>query len=161
MDEEMQVLVCHALSGVQKLKEASHACVVFEEESNLESWGSHDDMDMLNNLFWINVTNMYDAEENNTAWSFDSHDMNALCWNKSMERDWLCDTKFGHYVCEYYWLDAFGVCHGYSKIRGQQMVKEEGCQKLRGCSNRTAWACRELVCMKRALKRVARGQIGQ
>ncbi|MCO5567725.1 hypothetical protein L7F22_021419 [Adiantum nelumboides] len=82
MDEEMQVLVCHALSQVQKLKEASHACVVLEEESNLESWGSHDDMDMLNNLSWINVTNMYNAEENNTSWSFDSHDMNALCWKQ-------------------------------------------------------------------------------
>ncbi|MCO5554057.1 hypothetical protein L7F22_007583 [Adiantum nelumboides] len=60
MDEEIQVLVCHALSRVQKLKEASHACVVFEEEANLESWGSHhDDMDILNNWSWINVTNMY------------------------------------------------------------------------------------------------------
>ncbi|MCO5578465.1 hypothetical protein L7F22_032308 [Adiantum nelumboides] len=105
MDEEMQVLVCHALSRVQKLKEASHACVVFEEESNLESWGSHDDMDMLNNLSWIDVTNMYNAEENYIAWSFDSHDMNALCWNKSMERDWLCDTKFGHCVCPIYASD--------------------------------------------------------
>ncbi|MCO5590604.1 hypothetical protein L7F22_044575 [Adiantum nelumboides] len=105
MDEEMQVLVCHALSRVQKLKEASHACVVFEEESNLESWGSHDNMDMLNNLSWFNVTNMYNAEENNTAWSFDSHDMNALCWNKSMERDWPCDTKFGHCVCPIYASD--------------------------------------------------------
>ncbi|MCO5579542.1 hypothetical protein L7F22_033399 [Adiantum nelumboides] len=80
MDEEMQVLVCHALPRVQKLKEASHACVVFEEEFNLENWGSHDDMDILNNLSWIIVTNMYHGEENNTAWSFDSHDMNALCW---------------------------------------------------------------------------------
>ncbi|MCO5598280.1 hypothetical protein L7F22_052372 [Adiantum nelumboides] len=44
MDEEMQVLVCHAMSQY--------------------------------------ATNMYNAEENNTAWSFDSHDMNALCWNK-------------------------------------------------------------------------------
>ncbi|MCO5567724.1 hypothetical protein L7F22_021418 [Adiantum nelumboides] len=105
MDEEMEVLVCHALSRVQKLKEASHACVVLEEESNLESWGSHDDMDMLNNLSWINVTNMYNAEENITAWSFDSHDMNALCSNKSMERDWICDTKFGHCVCPIYASD--------------------------------------------------------
>ncbi|MCO5576139.1 hypothetical protein L7F22_029947 [Adiantum nelumboides] len=102
MDEEMQVLVCHALSRVQKLKEASHACVVFEEESNLESWGSHDDMDILNNLSCINVTNMYNAKENNTTWSFESHDMNALCWNKSMERDWLCDTKFGYCVYPIY-----------------------------------------------------------
>ncbi|MCO5614174.1 hypothetical protein L7F22_068455 [Adiantum nelumboides] len=115
MDEAMQVLVCHALSRVQKLKEASHACVVFEEESNLESWGSHDDMDMLNNLSWINVTNMYNAEENNTVWSFDSHDMNALCWNKSMERDWLCDTKFGHCVCPIYSSNySFPFDHGKS-----------------------------------------------
>ncbi|MCO5550053.1 hypothetical protein L7F22_003532 [Adiantum nelumboides] len=105
MDEEMQVLVCHALSRVQKLKEASHACVVFEEESNLESWGSHDDMDMLNNLSWINVTNMYNVEENNTAWPFDSHDINALCLNKFMERNWLCDPKFGHCVCPIYASD--------------------------------------------------------
>ncbi|MCO5551887.1 hypothetical protein L7F22_005393 [Adiantum nelumboides] len=114
MDEEMQVLVCHALSRVQKLKEASHACVVFEEDSNLESWGSHD-MDMLNNLSWINVTNMYNAEENNTAWSFDSHDINALCLNKSMKKDWLCDTKFGHCVCPIYARDhSFPFDHGKS-----------------------------------------------
>ncbi|MCO5601383.1 hypothetical protein L7F22_055503 [Adiantum nelumboides] len=110
MDEEMQVLVCHALSRVQKLKEALHVCVVFEVESNLESWGSHDDIDMLNNLSWINVTNMYNVEENNTAWSFDSHDMNALCWNKSMERDWLCDTKFGH--CSGLAIEV--LCPGFS-----------------------------------------------
>ncbi|KAI5076650.1 hypothetical protein GOP47_0008715 [Adiantum capillus-veneris] len=84
---------------VKKLMKTSHACVDVEEDCSVESWDNHDDMDTMDVLSWLDVSDTSHDGENADPWSFDLYDMSLDGWSSQVIHDCPCDFEGCHYAC--------------------------------------------------------------
>ncbi|MCO5549274.1 hypothetical protein L7F22_002742 [Adiantum nelumboides] len=98
MDERMQVNVFHALSRLQKQRQDSHVCGVNDVNYDLESCDSHVEVNPLDVVPRVDVSNMAYGGENEAAWFYDWYGM--IAWSLLVLRAWPCNIEECHHVGE-------------------------------------------------------------